>query len=124
MAALGGGVIFNITGSSISDKADEAERQMLTAKKEIESICLYLHELNSIASQFNFTLMNVRNVYQNNLKKLSNIVYGKTNWDNFTSGEKLVTENTIRLVGLLYEMSKVKLVLIDNENSKKIKSII
>ena len=34
-----------------------------------------------------------------------------TNWKAFTRKERLVTENTVLLVGLLYSMCKVELVL-------------
>lgn len=34
----------------------------------------------------------------------------KTNWNDFTEQEKLLTQNTILLVGILYKMCQVKLV--------------
>ena len=37
---------------------------------------------------------------------------GKTEWDDFTEEEKLVTENTVLLVSLLHQMCKVQLVLV------------
>ena len=42
---LVGGVIFNIVGGSLSDKADEAWAQMLKAENEVNEICSYLNEL-------------------------------------------------------------------------------
>ena len=36
---------------------------------------------------------------------------GHADWNSFTPGEKRLTENTVLLVGLLYNMCKVELVL-------------
>ena len=44
---LVGGVIFNVTGSKLSDKADEAYRQMKKAEEKINKACGYLNELAS-----------------------------------------------------------------------------
>ena len=46
------------------------------------------------------------------LKRLQNIVNDmeKTDWNQFTQDERLCTENSVLLVGLLYNMCKVQLV--------------
>ena len=41
---LVGGIIFNLVGNSISDKADEAWKQMKEAEDEINRICQYLND--------------------------------------------------------------------------------
>ena len=43
------------------------------------------------------------------LKRVVN-VWGHTDWNDFTDEEKRITENTVLLVGLLYNMCKVELV--------------
>lgn len=119
-----GGVIFSITGSTISKKADNAWRQMKENEEKINSICKYLEQLKNIASSFSTTLTRVNAVYEKNLSKLESIVQQqykkkfflarlfskKCNYQNFSYEEKQITENVILLVGLLYEMCKVKLV--------------
>ncbi len=109
---LVGGVIFNITGSSLSDKADEALAQMLRAEKEIDRICSYLQDLSQTAVNYIKSLMSVQRTYKAQLQRLTDIVNKahKTNWNDFTADEKTVTENTILLVNLLYQMCKVELV--------------
>ena len=109
---LVGGVIFNITGSSLSDKADEALAQMLRAEKEIDRICSYLQDLIQTAVNYIKSLMSVQRTYKAQLQRLTDIVNKahKTNWNDFTADEKTVTENTILLVNLLYQMCKVELV--------------
>lgn len=110
---LVGGVIFNITGSSLSDKADEAWSQMKKAEGEIDKICSYMKEMNVAAGEFYGAISAVNKVYISHLSKLTNIVQvkKKVNWITFTEEEKLITENTSLLVNLLYQMGQVKLVL-------------
>lgn len=110
---LVGGVIFNITGSSLSDKADEAWRQMKQAEEKINTICEYLVNLRDTSNKYYGTLSTVNAIYQKHLGGLTTIVtkFGHTNWHTFTDEEKKLTENTVLLVGLLYNMCKVELVL-------------
>ncbi|GKZ07187.1 hypothetical protein [Paraclostridium bifermentans] len=116
---LVGGVIFSVTGSSLSNKADEAWSQMKKAEKDIDKICLYLKDLSNTALKYDKALSSVNKAYRNHLNTLTSIVETnkKTNWNEFTNEEKLLTENTALLVNLLFNMGKVKLVLTsENEN--------
>lgn len=110
---LVGGVIFNFTGSKLSDKADEAWDQMKKAESKINKICSYLKELRETSNNYLEILTRVNNIYQEHLKKLKNIVnlLGHKDWNTFSMEEKKITENTVLLVGLLYNMCKVELVL-------------
>lgn len=110
---LVGGVIFSITGSSLSNKADEAWSQMKKAEREIDAICSYMKDLSGVATKFNDAISKVNRVYIDHMDKLSNIVevLKKTDWNTFTAEEKLITENTALLVNLLFNMGKVQLVL-------------
>lgn len=124
---LVGGIIFNITGSSLSNKADEAWSQMKKAEGEIDKICLYLDNLFNYAEKFYSTLTKVNRLYIEHFEKLRTIVEvdGKTNWNMFTSEEQVMTQNTALLVGVLFNMCKVKLVLVaENEtDSNKVNSV-
>lgn len=110
---LVGGIIFNITGSSLSDKADEAWSQMRQAEEKINTICEYLVNLRDTSNKYYGTLSTVNTIYQRYLVRLTTMVtkLGHTNWHTFTDEEKKLTENTVLLVGLLYNMCKVELVL-------------
>lgn len=127
---LVGGVVFSITGSKLSEKADEAYRQAQKTEKEVDKICDYLGKLNCYARRFRSSLSIVERYYTEHLEKLRNIVEtnNKTHWNKFTKDEKLVTENTVLLVGLLYKMCQLQLVLKDNdgdgENEINVKGII
>lgn len=108
-----GGVIFNFTGSKLSDKADEAKVQMKKAEEKINAICDYLVDLRSASNKYYNTLSKVNKIYQKHLSDLNSIVtlLGHTNWNTFSLEERKLTENTVLLVGLLYNMCKVELVL-------------
>lgn len=116
---LVGGIIFSFTGGKLSDKADEAWAQMKKAEEKINTICNYLVDLRSTSNQYYETLFKVNEIYQRHLDGLKNIVttLRHTDWNTFTLEERELTENTVLLVGLLYNMCKVELVLkSENEN--------
>lgn len=106
---LVGGIVFNFTGSKLSDKASEANTQMLKAQKEINKIYRYLFGLQELAEKYYSSLSYVKQKYDNYLNKFINIK--STDWNYFTDEEKETTETTILFVGLLYNMCKVELVI-------------
>lgn len=114
---LVGGVIFNVTGSKLSDKADEAYSQAERTEREVKKIVAYFNELSDAANSFMDTLINVETQYRKRLSILDHVVnfFEKTNWFDFTEKEKKMTANTVLLVGLLYTMCQVKLVLKNDE---------
>lgn len=114
-----GGIIFQITGGKLSDKADEAYAQMKEIEDQINKICKYLGDLRIISTRYYGSLSAVNVVYQDHLNKFSYIVdsLGHKDWSIFTDEEKKLTENTVLLVGLLYSMCKVELVLKPNEGN-------
>lgn len=128
---LVGGVIFNITGSKLSDKADEAYLQVRNTEIKVDNICKYLVALEIAAEDFKEQIDKIYDIYMLYLDKLRSIVFfdKKTDWNLFTSNDKQVTENTSLLVGLLYKMCQVKLVIksavedgINSVNDKDINS--
>ena len=117
---LVGGVIFGIVGKSLSSKADEAWRQMKTAEEKINTICSYLSDLDYTAKNYRQVLQSVNNIYRKHLDSLDTLitVKYKTDWNTFTTQEKMITENTVLLVQLLYQMCKVKLVLVSEKKDE------
>lgn len=109
---LVGGVIFSVTGSKISDKADEAWRQMRKAEEIIKNICTYLAELNDTACQYANTLLQAQKKYEQNFDVMFSVVndLGIQDWNQFSPEAKRATKNAVLLVGLLFKMCKVKLV--------------
>lgn len=110
---LVGGVIFGFTGGKLSNKADEAWSQMQKVEVNINKICNYLYRLRSTSNKYYDTISSVNFIYQKHLTGLTSIVtmLDHKDWNNFLEEEKKLTENTVLLVGLLYNMCKVELVL-------------
>lgn len=117
---LVGGMIFNVTGSKLSEKADEAYSQARKTEKSVEKIVGYLKELYESAKSFEDCLKEVKEQYQKRMDIMKVVVYvqKKVNWDEFTETEKKITENLVLLVGLLYKMCQVKLVLQTKDDSE------
>lgn len=109
---LVGGIIFNATGGKLSEKADEAWSQMKEAEEKINKICDYLTELRNASRRYYDSLSKVNEMYQFYLFNLRQMVevFDHCDWNEFTEREKLITENTVLIVGLLYNMCKVELV--------------
>jgi hypothetical protein len=109
---LVGGVIFNATGSKLSDKADEAWAQMEKAEKTIDKACTHLTALEEIANEYTNVLSTVYDKYSEYFNYISYVVnkLHKVNWKRFSEDEKIATQNAVLLVGLLYKMCKVSLV--------------
>lgn len=110
---LVGGIIFSMTGDKVSAQADEAWEQMEEAEAKIDKICEYLSSLEEVSTNYNYLLSVVDYIYRRHLGRLKETVIElkRTDWNSFTKDEKLVTENTVLLVNLLFNMCKVELVL-------------
>lgn len=115
-----GGLIFNVTGSKLADKADEAYSQACKTDEEVNKINLYLRKLRMAAEKYQKTLMEVERQYRKRLETLDYMITssGKTDWKDFSKSEQKMTENLVLLVGLLYKMCQVKLVLQAEEKDK------
>lgn len=114
VSLLVGGAIFGMVGASLSSKAEKAWEQMLINEKQINKICKYLTDLQWTAEKYNRTLIKMRTLYRNQLEKMRQIIasYGKDSidWNWLSADEQLVIDNMILIVGVLYNMCKVKLV--------------
>lgn len=110
---LVGGIIFNVTGSKLADKADEAYSQACKTEEQTDKINWYLRQLREAAGKYRRMLVKVENQYQKRLETLDHMItfLGKTDWTDFSEAERKMTENLVLLVGLLYKMCQVKLVL-------------
>ena len=109
---LVGGVIFNVTGGKLSDKADEAWAQMKKAEKTIDTACTYLNDLENAATQYTGSITAVYDKYKDIFGYVSYTVntLHETNWNDFSKEAKTATQNAVLLVGLLYKMCQVSLV--------------
>ncbi len=118
---LVGGVIFSVTGSKLSHKADEAYYQALEIERQVEVINKYLRDLKVCAQEYQIFLEKIRKVYEDSFNSLKRTIIeeNKTEWSSFTTEERINTQNCILLVGLLYKMCQVSLVIKDPEDPEK-----
>ena len=124
---LVGGIIFNMVGNSMSEKADEAYNQMLNAEKKINKVCSYLEELNTYATKFFTSFTRISDKYFENLRLLTTLIedFGKTDYDSYNEKERKCLENIVYLVSILYNMCKVKIVIQsdDKEEPNKVNKV-
>ncbi len=120
-----GGIIFNITGGKLSDKADEVYNQMRSAERKADKIGAYLVDLFETSKRYpdELDLDKVDSVYQTHLSELNHLVNDlhRTEWMEYSESERLLVNNTVLLIGLLYQMCSIQLILTqENEEQGQI----
>lgn len=113
VAILVGGIIFSITGEAISQKAGDALKQAEENREKIEKVCVYLRQLYSAGESFYNTLDSLNKAYEKHLKILDVLVNfsQKTDYSEYSDKEKIMLENTVLFVALLYKLCQVNLVI-------------
>lgn len=111
---LVGGIVFSVTGSVLSNKADKAWEDMLNNEKTIKSISKYLLELEKVATKYNTLLLKMNDLYNRQLIKMRNAVNshgnGHVEWSVLTADDKIIVENMVMIVSILYNMCAVQIV--------------
>ena len=123
---LAGGVMLNLQGKELENKADEVWNQMLEEETKIRNICIYLVDLRGNVKKYYNMISKVNDIYEKHLSKMKNMVFrGHADWKKFSTEEQKIVENTVHLVSLLYQMCKVELLLkdIDENNFNKINKL-
>lgn len=117
---LVGGLIFSITGSKLSDKADDAWREAHRQEEKVDQICSKLEEISDYGKRFLTSLNSVYDIYAKHLDELDLIVNvaDKRDWWLFDANEQRLTENTILLVNVLHKMCKTELVRKDPKDEE------
>lgn len=117
---LAGGFFFEKYTESIKEKVEEMLTEVEKTAKEISKICHHLSNLKEVAIKFNGALVLTNRIYREHLSKLETLVFRdrKRDWNYFTEEEKKLTENTILLVGLLYNLGKTKLLLAPKDENE------
>lgn len=123
-----GGLVFEITGENLNKYADKAMAEAKNTEQNVSKIVEYYNKLIVTTDAFGRVMAKIANRYIYSFQNMINIIDSKDNydWSNFSEKEKLVIENTILYVGLLYNICKVQLVKKTNEalnevNEKDIK---
>lgn len=113
------GILTNIIANKISFNADVSLAQAKRERNDVNIIGEYLKELTQTATVFDKALTTIYGIYQKQFNMLCHTVnvLQKRNWETFTESEKTVTQNTVLLVNILYQMGKVELVLKANDEN-------
>ena len=103
-------------GHKIAKDAEEFEKQIAQEKANVDEACVLLEEIAAIAGAYCRALTTVKQLFDEKLQQLKSIVVGqqKTDWNRFDEEEKLLVQNVVLLVGMLYSMCKVNLVIDDD----------
>ncbi len=118
VGVLAFGLVLNVTGSKMKDKAWDAWNQMIDNEKLSRKLCNFLNELRKIAGRFHQSLCAVDLQYRLHLDFLEKLVNdGRLDYNEYTDEEKIKVKNSVLLVQLLYEMCKTKLVLLRKETN-------
>lgn len=117
---LAGGFLFEKYTESIKEKVKEMLTDVDKTVSEINRICNHLIKLKETAMKFYGVVALTNRIYQEHLSRLSILVFddGKRDWNFFTEEEKKLTENTVLLVGLLYNFGKTRLLLIPKHENE------
>lgn len=119
IAILIGGAIFGATGLKQNDKAEEIWLQMLENEREIIVISDYLISLQKEADSYNDILSKLYKLYRQQIELMQAIIDnhpGNISWEDLNDDERIIIENTILVVGVLYNMCKVQLVIESQDN--------
>lgn len=113
---LVGGVIVNVVGQKLSKNAEEMMKQVLEEKESVDQACVLFDDICESAERYAKAIETTRHEYVKHVNKIAFVVndLGKTDWNDFTDEEKLVFENTVLLVGLLFNMCKTNIVIDDD----------
>lgn len=111
-AVLVAGVIMNFVGCKLSDDANELANQVDEEEQEVGRVCELLERIKDASTTYRTSLEKAEDVYRSSLSASKRIVLdeGKKDWSQFTEREKLVFQNTVLLVGLLFKMCSINVV--------------
>lgn len=113
-----GGIIFNSTASHSKENAQKIFDTAIDNEIKTDRICDFLSDLRYATSKFKKSIEKVGRLYVSHLDNLNEIINSKTNWIDFDDNEKSITENTVLLTSLLYNMGKVKLTIKTDESDE------
>lgn len=117
-----GGLVFEITGEHLNKSADKAMVEAKNTERNVSKVIEHYDKLIVTTDAFGRVMAKIANMYLYSLQNMIDIIDSKDNydWSNFSEREKLVIENTILYVGLLYNMCKVQLVKKTNEELSEV----
>lgn len=122
-AVLVAGAVIDFMGHKLNESTEELSRQVDEEEKEINEACDLLSDIRLAAIKYSNSIKVVKGSYEDLLRQVSTIVNdeGKTDWKLFTDKDKLLFQNMVLLVGLLYKMYGVNLVIDDDGDGSAVR---
>lgn len=117
-----GGLVFEITGEQLNKSADKAMAEAKNTEQIVSKVIEYYDKLIIATDAFGRVMAKTANMYLHSFQSMIDIIgsKGSYDWSNFSDREKVIIENTILYVGLLYNMCKVQLVKKKNEKISEV----
>ena len=114
LSKLSGLSLFQALGSKESDKIYEMSKEVDKIEEKINQVIPNLDMIKSSANSFYNALLNVREVYLKEFNIVRGVVEKYCDYSEFLKTEKMALKNATLLIGILYQMCKVKLLKTDN----------
>lgn len=113
----------NLYGNVLSDKAEEAWKQVTDREAKINKTCAYLDHLATSTERLQKAFHQVDKIYRQQRKQLDELInHNKKNTRRmrriFQEEEKVIIENLDFLICLLYKMATIKLLLKESDNDE------
>lgn len=117
-----GGVVLCVKGIGLKRKAIKNRRQAKQMEKSVDEIVAFYSELRKASESYRKSLTAIYQKYIEGLRHVEETLSAKTAWKQFSRVEKKNVENTIMLARLLYEMTRTKIV-VKQENEDKLETV-
>ena len=111
---LSGVALFQAIGSKESDRIYEMSKEVDKIEEKINQVIPNLDRIKNAANNFCNSLMSVREVYLKEFCIVKGVVEKYCDYSEFLKTEKMALNNVTLLIGILYQMCKVKLLKTDN----------
>ena len=114
-----GGLLLNAKGNSSLEKADKAEQEVDKIVKTIDESCKYMTNLSNLSFRLRKELMATQEVYLKQVGLLEDLVLNKADYNYYTLEEKVIVDNNIKMVGILYKLATQSLLSQSKEENKQ-----
>lgn len=114
-----GGLLLNAKGNASLEKAEEVEQEVERVVKTINKSVKFLKQLEHLSRNFELELATIYDTYITEVSKLEELVVTKNDYTEFSYEERLIVDNNIKLVAILFKLSNQAL-LLPTKNSKEL----
>lgn len=114
-----GGLLLNAKGNSSLEKAEQAELEVDKIVKTIDESCKYMARLSNLSFRLRKELLATQETYLNQVGLLEDLILNKTDYNNYMFEEKVIVDNNIKIVGILYKLTTQSLLRKGGEENEQ-----